>query len=142
MPYIPYNQSKEIGLLGERLVFPLIEQFLCEPITHTPTETDTLDGETPSYWIELKTRNKPYSMTHPLIKKDGLLLPECKIKRASSESKPTYFFYYFLEDDSLWYYKYNSEDFVNLKPVTPYWTRQSHYFVPASLWEEVETVEY
>ena len=139
----PYSITKELGRLGEEEIFPLLEQFLDEPITHTAKENDTLDGESESYWVELKCRQPPYKSDAPILR-SGWLLPECKIVRASKESKPTYFFYYFVADDTLWYYKYNPEDFKTLtpKPFHFHPRKQTHYWVPPSLWTQipVETV--
>jgi hypothetical protein len=131
-----YKTKQQIGKEAVQIVLPMIQENLGECFTATKERFNTLDLESESYWVEVKSRCPPYHPAHPKLA-DGWLIPTCKIERAKKESKQTFFFYFFWEDGSLWKYRFKPEDFQGLIPKKPWPSNQDHYVLPQAYWERV-----
>jgi len=135
----PVHTRLPYGLEGQRIVKPLIENHIGEPIVFTSATYDTMDAESDSYWIEIKRRTEKYHWAQPKILKEGILIPACKIRRAQTEKKSVRFYYYWDSDESLWYWDYNEKDLEGLKPRVPAFhvDKQEHYYLPQRVWSSV-----
>jgi hypothetical protein len=135
-----FNKERwEFGKASEKEIKPFLESIIGEPLIPTSKFYDTMDFESESYLIELKTRSNKYHWDSPVILKEGWLLPECKIDRAKKETKKVLFFYFWASDQSLWTLEYSPEVFADLKPKIPFWNpdRQPHFYVPQDEWTRI-----
>ena len=119
----------------------MLENHLGTPLTPTSIQTDTMDFESDSHFVELKRRVN-YSHTDWFIVKEGWLIPAVKILRAYEEQgkgKNTRFYTYWDSDESLWYWDFLESDLQGVVVKIPSWhrDRQPHYYIPASLWKRV-----
>jgi hypothetical protein len=131
-----YKTKQDVGREAVTIVLPIIEKHLGEIFTATKERFNTLDLYSTSFLVEVKSRCPPYYPGHPKLQ-EGWLIPACKIERSKKEEKQTYFFYFFWMDQSLWKYKFNQADFLDLVPKRAYPSPQMHYSVPLHLWESV-----
>jgi hypothetical protein len=135
----PVHTRLPYGLEGQTLVKPRIESHITEPIVFTSATYDTMDAESDSYWIEIKRRSKQYHWSQPLLLREGILIPACKIERAKTEQKTVRFYYLWDSDDSLWFWDYNEKDLLTCRKDIPPWHRdkQEHYYLPQRVWSSV-----
>ena len=135
----PVHTRLPYGLEGQRIVKPLVENHIGEPIVFTSATYDTMDAQSEHYWIEIKRRSKKYHWSDKVILREGILIPACKIRRAATETKSVRFYYYWDADQSLWYWDYNEKDLEGLKPEVPHFhvDRQEHYYLPQRVWSSV-----
>jgi len=134
----PIHTRLPKGLEGQKFIKPLIENHIQEPLVMTACEYDTMDAYSENYWIEMKRRSDNYDWDHPLMKQ-GVLIPSCKIKRASREKKTVRFYYYYDRSNTLWYWDYNKKDLESCLCQIPSWHRdkQEHWYVPQRFWSSV-----
>lgn len=123
-----YNKDRhEFGILHEVRLKPLIEQIIGEPLTKTKHFYNVMDYESPSYFIELKSRSQKY---HP----DNFptwLIPSCKEQEAKkNKHKKTIFFYYWLAVDELYRLDYDPSLFESYHREIPWFhrERQEHIY--------------
>lgn len=139
-----YNKARhDFGKLGEEEVLPLIEMLLGENLTPTTKFYDTMDAVSENYWVEVKTRSKEYHWDDKVIKREGWLIPACKIQRALSETtKKVCFYYYWKSDSSLWELEFSPKAIEGLVPSVPWWhkEKQLHYYIPQERWTLIDFV--
>jgi len=125
-----YGENAEITLKSR------LEAILGETLVKTPTKYDKFDWESESYFVELKSRRKPYTpASFPTW-----YLPVCKGLRASEETKKVVFFYYFDSVDELYRLDYCEELFDTFVREVPWGHRdkQVHYCIPAYRFQKIE----
>ena len=135
----PIHTRYPQGMEGQDFLQSLIERHLGESICFTECQTDTMDAESYSFWIEIKTRPQ-YHYSLPKIKKEGWIIPVCKILRAREEPKQVRFYYFWKNDMSLWYYDYCEKDMESavIKIPENHPDNQPHVYLKQHLWKEVE----
>ena len=138
----PFFHRIKLGLYYETTLKPALEQAVGVPLTKTSEETDTMDFEGENCFIELKARSDQYHYTQWFIKKDGWLLPTCKIKRALEEvrnGKQVVFFYFWVAGKTLWRWDFKEEDLNDVENKFPPWHRdyQQQSYVKEHHWIQV-----
>ena len=116
----------------EKRLHPFLEIAIGEKMSKTVSRYDSVDFESPQWYVELKARSKQ-NATNPITSKTYAtwLLPTCKSKMID---KNLVFFYYYEGDDTLFYIVYDQEQFDTF---TKMWitkkdgTRQEHFLIPA-----------
>ena len=131
-----YNQ----GIEGQYFLQSSIEKHLGESIVWTTCQTDTMDAESKTYWIEIKRRLGTYHYSNKIIREEGWVIPVCKMERARQEKKKTRFYYFWDSDQSLWYWEFNPTQLrdMMIKIPTNHRDNQPHYYIPQSFWKKVE----
>ena len=138
----PFYTRGPFGLHYEKVLKPTIEKLIGEPITKTEVGTDTMDFYSEHYFVELKTRSDIYHPSQWFIKRDGWLLPYCKMVRAREEAKKgkrCIFFYFWTAGKTLWRWDYNEEELATCKADYPEWHRdqQRQVYIPEKFWRQV-----
>jgi hypothetical protein len=135
-----YNKLRhEYGLLKEKELKALLEAVCREPLTKISHRYSIIDFESPSFYVELKSRTPKY---RPETLKSWLL-PTCKAKEAKKRNdKQSLFFYYWSATDQLFVLEYNEELFATFPKEIPDWhqDQQEHYYIPSEHWTLI-TVE-
>jgi len=124
----PFHKRSVFGYHYEQILKPKIEEILGEAVDKTSEETDMMDFFGESYFAELKTRGDQYHYSQWFIKKDGWLIPTCKIRRAIEEvreGKKVVFFYFWTAGKSLWMWEFKEEDLRDTLDCVPSW-HQDH----------------
>ena len=138
----PFHKRSRLGLYYEQVLKPTLEKVIGEPIQKTESETDTMDFYSEHFFLELKVRSDSYHYTQEFIKRDGWIVPTCKIMRAIEETKKgkkVLFFYFWMAGKSLWCYEFNERDLSEMKDKYPEWHRdhQQQTYIPESLWKRI-----
>lgn len=130
------KERGEFGAANEKLLHPILEKLHGQEFRHTIDSRDTMDYVSTNYWVEIKTRKQTFSHTDEVIKKEGWLLPFCKIERALNERKKVLFYYYWKKDRSLWVWNFEETAAKTLKSFVPHFhaVGQKHVAVPADWW--------
>jgi hypothetical protein len=118
-------------------ILSFLESHLGESITKTTGRYDVMDCVTESKKdLEVKTRCSNYHYNQSFIKKEGWLVPACKINHARESGRPFVCFYYWKADESIWKFEYSEKAMEGLKPRVPEWNkdRQLHYYIPQDRW--------
>ncbi len=103
---------------------PALEKAVGEPLVKTSEDLDTMDFEGKTCFVELKTRGDQYHYSQWFIKRDGWILPTCKITRARQEvkeGKKVVFFYFWRAGKSLWRWDFSEEGLKDCKEEYPSW---------------------
>ena len=136
----PWNQRlNDFGKKMEGILHERIENFLGEKIIRTIGKYDKHDFFSPSYDIELKSRQPPWRTTDPRLK-SGWVVPSCKFENLT-ENKKTICFYYFEEENRLFYINYDKTLFSTFKKDRGPITIQEHYYIPEKFWTEISAIE-
>lgn len=131
------------GLEGQQSLADAISTVLGEPMEQTTATYDTLDFQSKTLFAELKRRKPEWSYYDEKIKKEGWLIPSCKILRAWEEldkGKRVFFFYFWSSDKTLWVFEMMPGDFSS----TPHFIPKNHYdqmlhvAVPQERWRRCE----
>lgn len=135
----PFYQRSKYGLYYETILKPKLEDLIGEPILKTTMETDTMDFESETAFIELKTRSDQYHPSQSFIKKDGWILPYCKIQRAREEvakGKRVIFFYFWLAGKTLYRWDFSEAGILDAKVEYPAWHRdhQQQIYIKEHHW--------
>jgi hypothetical protein len=127
------------GKLNQQSLQPFLESYLGEPIIETTLIYDTVDGKTPTKDIEIKTRGITYDWNSSFLKREGWLLPACKVQTARDSGRPFHCFYYWKKDNSVWEWVYNEEQMERLVPFVPSFhkDKQLHYNIPFLYWKKI-----
>lgn len=131
-----YNKARhDYGIANQTALVPFLESYLKEQITQTTKFYDTIDGQTATKDIEIKSRTPNYHYNLAFMK-PGWLVPACKIRHAKTSGRPFHCFYYWKADESVWEFIYSEEAMWGLKPFIPSWHRdeQEHYLIPQNRW--------
>jgi len=126
-----YGENAEITLKSR------LEKILGENLVKTPSKFDKFDWESESFFVELKSRRKPYTPASFAT----WYLPICKGIRASQETKKVVFFYYFDSVDELYRLDYCEELFDSFVREIPYGHRdkQIHFCIPSYRFKKIES---
>ncbi len=121
---------------------PALEKAVGEPLVKTSEDVDTMDFEGKTCFVELKSRGDQYHYSQWFIKKDGWLLPTCKIARARKEvkeGKKVVFFYFWRAGKSLWRWDFSEEGLLDAKEEYPTWhqDRQKQTYIKEDHWVRV-----
>lgn len=103
------------GVEAEEKLLSTISAYVGEPVVRMSGTFDHLDMESKSAFSELKRRTAEWSYHDDKIKKEGWLVPSCKVIKAwekLSEGKKVFFFYFWMCDKSLWVYEMKEGDFT------------------------------
>jgi len=131
------------GLEAQQSLEEAISIVLDEPMKQTAATFDTLDFHSKTKFAELKRRTPEWSYHDEKIKKEGWLIPSCKILRGweeLSQGKRVFFFYFWSFDKSLWVFEMKVGDFSQ----TPHFIPKNHYdqmyhvAVPQDRWRHCE----
>lgn len=138
----PYQTRGPLGLYYETILKPALEQSIGEVLVKTEDERDTMDFESQNYFVELKTRSDQYHYSQSFIKKDGWLLPSCKIRRAREEvarGKKVVFFYFWKAGKSLWRWDFSEEGCLDALEKYPefHLDRQQQTYIKEHHWVRV-----
>lgn len=127
------------------------EEELCDVMSSVVGESvrkihktfDTMDVRGNTVFGELKRRSRDYHYNDEKIKKEGWLIPSCKIIRGwleMAEGFEVYLFYFWSSDKTLWYYKMKEGDFCSgdcHKPPKNHYDKQLHVWIPEECWTRV-----
>ena len=144
MPTGLYNKEKAAyGKKNEDIIQHFLPLIYGEAFRHTTAEKDELDFVSENYWVELKTRKPTYSWCDDVIKREGFLMPHCKLIRALNERRATKFLYYWKKDHSLWEWSFTEDAAKSLKPFVPHfhYTKQVHVNIPFDWWKRIGTID-
>jgi hypothetical protein len=121
---------------------PAMEKAVGESLVKTSEDNDTMDFEGKTCFVELKTRGDQYHYSQWFIKKDGWLLPTCKITRAHEEvreGKRVIFFYFWTAGKTLWRWDFSSDGLKDSKEDYPSWHQdyQKQTYIKERHWTRV-----
>lgn len=138
----PFEQRSKLGFYYETVLQPALERVVGEALVKTSEETDTMDFEGETCFVELKSRSDQYHYSQSFIKKDGWLLPSCKITRAREEvkkGKRVVFFYFWKAGKSLWMWEFSEEGCLGAKEEYPKWhqDKQKQTYIHERVWTRV-----
>lgn len=136
MKSVRYNKERhDYGIANQTALLPFLESYLGEQIAETTKFYDTIDGQTATKDIEIKSRTPNYHYTQSFMK-SGWLIPACKIRRAATSGRPFHCFYYWKADESVWEFIYSQEAMAGLEAFIPPWHKeqQAHYTIPQDRW--------
>jgi hypothetical protein len=138
----PFEVRSKLGLYYEKVLKPALEKAVGEPLTKTSEDLDTMDFEGKTCFVELKTRGDQYHPSLWYIKKDGWILPTCKITRAREEvkeGKRVVFFYFWRAGQSLWRWDFGEEGLKDAKEEYPEWHQdlQKQTYIKERHWTRV-----
>jgi hypothetical protein len=138
----PYQFRGPFGLYYEKVLQPALEKSVGEPLMKTSDEMDMMDFEGDTCFVEVKTRSDQYHYSQEFIKKDGWLLPSCKIARAREEAKKgktVVFFYFWKAGKSLWRWDFSEESFLDCNEKYPEWhhDQQKQAYIKEQNWTRV-----
>lgn len=137
-----YQFTGPLGLYYETILQPKLERSVGESLVKTSDEMDTMDFEGETCFVEVKTRSDKYHYSQPFIKKDGWLLPACKIARARQEAKngkKVVFFYFWKAGKTLWRWDFSEEGCLDGKEEYPSWhaDQQKQAYIKEHHWKQV-----
>lgn len=135
----PYKFRGALGLYYEKVLQPALEKAVGESLVKTTEEMDTMDFEGKTCFVELKTRGDQYHYSQSFFKKDGWLLPSCKIVRAREEvkkGKKVFFFYFWRAGKSLWMWEFSEAGVLGAKQEYPSWHQdgQQQTYIKEQFW--------
>ena len=138
----PFHKRSIFGYHYENLLKATLERVVGEPIVKTSEEYDTMDFQGNTSFLELKARSDQYHYSQSFIKKQGWLLPYCKIQRAKEEvakGKRVVFFYFWKADKTLWMWEYSEEALTDCIIKYPDWhiDQQQQIYVKEMHWKKV-----
>lgn len=138
----PFHKLSVLGYHYESKLKPVIQKQIGETITKTTLQTDTMDFESESTFAELKSRSDQYHYSQWFIKRDGWLLPTCKINRAKEElkkGKKVIFFYFWVADKSLWRLDFTEEGCLDMNHKYPEWhhDQQQQTYIKDHYWKRI-----
>ncbi len=134
------------GSEAEQILLPVMSVAVGERMRKTAETMNTMDMEGETVFAELKRRSTDFSYHDEKIKREGWLMPSCKIMRGweeLSKGKRVVFFYFWREDKTLWMYELKEGDFTK----TPHFVPKNHYdqmlhvAIPQDRWTFVATIE-
>ena len=135
-----FNKERwDYGNANFKILIPVIEEYLVEPLEESKLFYDIMDAKTATYDIEVKSRTPKYHWTDSFIMRDGWLIPKCKIDYAKTSKRPMLFFYWWKKDNSLWVWEYSYEDMIGLHSFIPpfHKEQQEHYNIPFKYWKRI-----
>lgn len=138
----PFSARSRLGLYYEMVLKPALEKAVGEPLTKTKEEMDCMDFEGRTCFVELKTRSDQYHYSQSFIKRDGWILPTCKIVRARKEvkeGKRVFFFYFWLAGKSLWQWDFSEGGLLDSLEKYPEWHQdyQKQTYIKERHWKRV-----
>lgn len=138
----PYLTRGPLGLYYEQKLKPTLESIVKEHLVKTEETYETMDFESENCFVELKTRSDQYHYSQSFIKRDGWLLPFCKIERARKEiqkGKKVYFFYFWKAGKSLWIWEFSEEGCLDMKKKYPPWheDQQEQAYIQERHWKRI-----
>jgi len=138
----PFEARSKLGLYYEMVLKPALEKAVGEPLVKTSEDLDTMDFEGKTCFVELKSRSDQYHYSQWFIKRDGWILPTCKITRARQEvkeGKKVVFFYFWKAGKSLWRWDFSEEGLADCKEEYPQWhqDQQKQTYVKEHNWTKV-----
>ena len=126
----------------EMVLKPALEKAVGEPLVKTSEDLDTMDFEGKTCFVELKSRSDQYHYSQWFIKRDGWILPTCKITRARQEvkeGKKVVFFYFWKAGKSLWRWDFSEGGLLDAKEKYPDWhqDKQKQTYIKERHWVRV-----
>lgn len=139
----PFHHRSKLGYYYEMVLKPALETDMGRCLTKTSEETDTMDFVGKNCFVELKTRSDQFHYNLWYIKKDGWILPTCKIRRAIDEyhrGNEVVFYYFWKADKTLWRWNFHPEHLNEIQNKYPEWhlDKQEQSYVPESFWTMVK----
>lgn len=138
----PFQYRSKKGLQYEKVLQPTLEKAVGETLVKTSDELDCMDFEGATTFVELKSRGDQYHYSQHFIKKDGWLLPYCKIQRARAEvakGKKVIFFYFWRAGKTLWRWDFSEEGCLDALEKYPEWhvDKQKQIYIKEHHWKQV-----
>ena len=138
----PFETRSAPGLYYEKILKPALEKAVGEALVKTSEDLDTMDFSGKTCFVELKTRGDQYHPSLWYIKKDGWILPTCKITRAKkevNEGKRVVFFYFWRAGRSLWRWDFSEEGCLDALEKYPEWHEdlQKQTYIKEHHWTRV-----
>ena len=126
----------------ETILKPRLENIVGEALTKTSESCDEMDFESENYYVELKTRSDSYHPSQWFIKRDGWILPYCKILRARQEiakGKRVIFFYFWIAGKTLYRWDFTEEGVGDAKLEYPEWhlDQQQQIYIKEHHWIQI-----
>ena len=141
----PNIKSKVIfGTEGEQKLLPVLSQVVGEKLHKTSGTFDCMDMAGERVFAELKRRSMDFSYCDEKIKREGWLMPSCKVIRSwqeLSEGKRVIFFYFWSCDKSLWMYEMKEGDFSSEdchRVPNGHYDKQLHVAILQDRWSRVD----
>lgn len=134
------------GWKMEERLRPLFEKILQEPLVKTANRYNSIDFKGDYWTVEVKARPKidergNYQDSHTYSE---WLLPTCKETAGinmEGQNRELIFFYYWEGDNSLWYLKYNKDQFATFRrEYPPFNPTQEHFYIPKEYFEKVRYI--
>lgn len=140
--YHPSQQRNKLGLYYEKILHPALELAIGESLVKTEDRYDVMDFQGKNCFVELKTRGDQYHYSQSFIKKDGWIIPYCKIEKAKEEvakGKRVIFFYFWTAGKSLWRWDFSEKDLLGCKIEYPKWHHdlQQQIYIQEKNWKQV-----
>ena len=144
----PITRRHVFGWKCEKILHPILEEVLQEPLTKTSNRFNSIDFKG-SYWTtELKSRPKIDERGQPQDSErfNTWVLPCCKVVLPETQELvddseidgEIAFFYFWEGDNSLWFCRYNKQKFETYLRGVPVWHTQEHFFIPRRDWERID----
>jgi hypothetical protein len=138
----PFHARSRVGLYYEKILKPALEVTVGEDLVKTAEDTDTMDFEGKTVFVELKSRSDQYHYSQEFIQREGWLLPSCKIARAREEvarGKRVVFFYFWKAGKSLWSWEFSEAGLVDCEEKYPSWhlDKQKQVYIKERHWSRV-----
>jgi len=132
------------GTEAEQKLLPILSHVVGEPLVKTSGTFDCMDMKGAGTFAELKRRGLDFSYCDEKIKREGWLMPSCKVIRSwteLAEGKRVFFFYYWGCDKTLWSYEMKEGDFsegdCHFVPKGHY-DNQLHVAILQERWQRVD----
>ena len=138
----PFHHRSKLGSYYEIVLKPALELDMDRTLTKTAETTDTMDFVGKNCFVELKSRGDSYHYSQWFIKKDGWILPTCKLRRALEEyekGNQVVFYYFWKADKTLWRWDFHPDCLNVIKNKYPEWhiDKQEQSYVPEDMWRKV-----
>ena len=141
MPPAPITNRHLFGWNCEKILHPILEEILDEPLTKSSNRFNTIDFSGKYWKPELKSRPK-YDERGKFQDSNTYkewLVPTCKEKTALELTDGEVVFFYFWEgDNSLWYCSYDFEKFSTIRREIPFFSNQEHFYIPKDFFTKLD----
>ena len=140
---VPITKRHIFGWKCEKILQPILEKVLEEPIVKTANRFNNIDFRGAYWTVEVKSRPTVDESGRNQDSKTYLswLLPTCKenVAKSLGDTGELIIFYFWQGDNTLWYCKYDEALFSKFQRDVPVFSNQEHWWIPREHFTQVKT---